>query len=95
MGYSRVNFSLGLAKSSDLDEAVGIINRVGTELATEEKWKKKIIDAPQFDSISKLSGSSVDITIVGKVQPSDQWRVTAEMRRRLMREFGKNGIELA
>jgi small conductance mechanosensitive channel len=95
MGYSRVNFSLSIAPSNDLDMVISLINQVGDELAADKTWKSKIIEAPQFDSIGTFSASSVDITIVGKVQPSDQWRVTAEMRRRLLEEFDKAGIKLA
>jgi small conductance mechanosensitive channel len=95
MGYSRVNFSLSIAPSNDLDNVISLINQVGDTLAASKAWKSKIIEAPQFESIGTFSASSVDITIVGKVQPSDQWRVTAEMRRRLLEEFDKAGIKLA
>lgn len=95
MGYSRVNFSLSIAPSNDLDMVISLINQVGDELAADKTWKSKIIEAPHFDSIGTFSASSVDITIVGKVQPSYQWRVTAEMRRRLLEEFNKADIKLA
>lgn len=95
MGYSRVNFTLSLASGADFDQAVSIINQVGDTLAADKAWKSKIIEAPQFYSIETFSGSSITITITGKVQPSDQWRVTAEMRRRLLEEFDANKIPLA
>ena len=95
MGYSRVNFTLSLASGADFDKAVSIINQVGDSLAADKAWKPKIIEPPQFYSIDTFSGSAVTVTIVGKVQPSDQWRVTAEMRRRLLEEFDKNDVPLA
>lgn len=95
MGYSRVNFTLSLASGADLDKAISTINQVGDTLAAEDSWKKKIIDAPQFYAIDNFTASAVAVTIVGKVQPSDQWRVTAEMRRRLLEEFEKNNIPVA
>lgn len=95
MGYSRVNFTLSIATSADFDKAVSTINQVGDTLAAEKDWKSKILEAPQFYSIDTFTASAVTITIVGKVQPSDQWRVTAEMRRRLLEEFEKNDIPLA
>lgn len=95
MGYSRVNFTLSLKNASDLDKAISVINQVGDELAVDKDWKKHIITAPQFSAVDTFSGSSVDVSIVGKVQPSDQWRVTAEMRRRLLEEFDKSDIALS
>lgn len=95
MGYSRVNFTLSLASGADFDKAVSTINQVGDQLAADKEWKSKVIEAPQFYSIETFSGSAVTVTVNGKVQPSDQWRVTAEMRRRLLEEFEKNKIPLA
>ena len=95
MGYSKVHFTLLLDASSDLDSAISVINQVGDKLAESEKWKPKILSAPQFSSIGALTGSSIEVTIAGKTQPSDQWSITAEMRKRLLKEFDKNGIKLA
>jgi small conductance mechanosensitive channel len=94
MGYSRVNFSLLLANSSDLAKVTKLINKTGQSLADDPEWKRKIIDAPQFDAIQTFTKSSIEVSVVGKVQPSDQWKVTAEMRQRLLEAFTKAGIEL-
>ncbi len=94
MGYSRVHFSLSLASGTDLAKAQKIIDKAGAKLAEEPEWKKKIIEAPQFDSVEALTKNAVEVVIVGKVQPSDQWSVTSELRRRLLEAFTKAGIEL-
>ncbi len=95
MGYSRVRFTLMLNADTDLDTAISVINQVGDKLAESDKWKAKILSAPQFSEIGALTGSSIEITISGKTQPSEQWQVTAEMRRRLLKAFEKHGIKLA
>lgn len=95
MGYSKVNFKILLDASTDLDNAISVINQVGDALADAEKWKSKILSPPQFFAIGTFTGASVEVTISGKTQPSDQWSVTAEMRRRLIVAFEKNDIKLA
>lgn len=95
MGYSMVRFTISLNANTDLDAAISVINQVGDKLAESEKWKAKILTAPQFASIGTFTGSSVEITITGKTQPSDQWAVTAEMRKRLLLAFEKHKITLA
>ena len=96
MGYSRVNFTLSVSTETDLDKAIKLINTTGSKLAEEEAWSHMVIEAPQFDSIKNFSKSAIEISIVGKVQPSDQWKVTAEMRRRLLSTFADaKDIELA
>jgi small conductance mechanosensitive channel len=95
MGYSRVHFTISLDSKAGLDKAVTVVNKIGKELANDKQWSKKIIEAPQFDSVGVFTARSVDIVIIGKVQPSDQWSVTAEMRRRLLKKFEADNIDLA
>lgn len=94
MGYSMARFSIGVHPSNDLEEIITLINETGKTLADEEKWKNKVIDAPSFESIGEFTPSTVNLFISGKTQPSDQWSVTAEMRRRLLSAFEKKKIEL-
>lgn len=94
MGYSMARFFIGVHPSSDLDQVIDIINKIGEKLATEEKWKNKIIEAPAFVSVNAFTSTEVSLLVTGKTQPSDQWSVVSEMRRRLFREFEKNKIQL-
>jgi small-conductance mechanosensitive channel len=95
MGYSMARFVITISPSSDLKKVSLIIDRIGKELASEEKWKTKILEPPAFVSIGEFTGTSLEIIIAGKTQPSDQWAVIAEMRRRLLVEFEQTDIELA
>jgi moderate conductance mechanosensitive channel len=95
MDYSMARFSIDVHPSSELDKVVRIINETGQALADEDEWKAKIIEAPSFVSIGEFTATSVSLLISGKTQPSDQWGVTAELRRRLLREFEKNKVELS
>lgn len=95
MGFSKVHFTMTLDPENDIDTVVKLINETGQKLASEKAWNKKIIDAPQFWSIGNFTDVSVDVTVVGKTEPSEQWGVTGELRRRLLHEFSKNNIALA
>lgn len=94
MGYSMARFTIGVHQSNELENIITLINETGKKLASEEKWKNKIIDAPSFESIGEFTASNVNLMISGKTQPSDQWAVTAEMRRRLLIAFEKNKVDL-
>lgn len=95
MGFSKVNFTVVVTPDTNIDELTDVINRVGDKLAADETWKDKIISAPQFMSIGTFTDTALEVTIVGKTQPSAQWGVTGEMRRRLLRAFKRHNIELA
>ncbi len=94
MGYSRARFSISIHPSSDLDNVIELINDIGLKLAMEDKWKPKIIEAPAFVSIEEFTPSIVTLLISAKTQPSDQWSVSAEMRRRLLAKFEEKNIAL-
>jgi len=94
MGYSMARFFIGVAPTTDIDQVIEIINETGKKLSEEEKWKKKILEAPEFVSVGEFTAANVDILVAGKTQPSDQWSVIAEMRRRLFDTFEEKNIKL-
>lgn len=95
MGFSMARFTMMLHPETDVDDASEIIDAVGKALADEDKWKDKILDAPSFVSVGDITGNGIEVIVAGKTQPSDQWSVVAEMRRRLLEEFERRGIRLA
>lgn len=95
LGYSMARFTLMVQPSTDIDKLADIIDETGAELANEDTWKDKIIKPPAFVSLGDITGNSTEIIVAGKTQPSDQWAVTAEMRKRLHEAFEKHGIKLA
>lgn len=94
MGYSKVYFTITVAPDTNISTASNIINRIGEEISSEEKWQRKVIEPPHFDILGDFNASSISLVVSGKTQPSDQWALTAEMRRRILREFEKEHIEL-
>lgn len=95
MGFSMARFTLLVQPSTDIDEVADIIDEIGKKLSEEDKWKDKIIEPPAFVSLGEITGSSSEVIISGKTQPSDQWAITSEMRRRIHETFEAKGIRLA
>ncbi|MFC2025293.1 mechanosensitive ion channel family protein [Chloroflexota bacterium] len=92
--FSRVNLDISVAYGTDLDHAISVINRVGQELAADEKWGPLIISAPQVLRVNNLGNSGIDIKILGDVKPIQQWAVMGELRLRLKKAFDAEGIEI-
>jgi small conductance mechanosensitive channel len=94
MTYSMARFTIVIPPSSDLEKVIDIINTTGKKLAKETKWDSKVIDPPAFDSVVDFTTSGITLSIAGKTQPSDQWAVSSEMRRRLLTAFEETDIAL-
>lgn len=95
MGFSNINLAIAVHPSTNVDHLAELINEVGGKLAKEEKWKDKVIEAPHFLNISNFSDVALEVKIVGKTQPSKQWGIMGEMRKRLLVAFKKHHVELA
>ncbi|MFC1942132.1 mechanosensitive ion channel family protein [Chloroflexota bacterium] len=92
--FARVNLDVPVSYGTDLDFAIGVINRVCSEMAEEEEWSKVIRKMPQVLRVNNLGDSGIDIKIVGEVKPLEQWRITGEIRLRLKKAFDAEGIEI-
>jgi len=92
--FSRVNLNISVGYGTDLDHAISVINRVGKELAEDEKWRKVIKSPPQVLRVDNLGDSGIDIKILGDVKPIEQWAVMGELRLRLKKAFDAEGIEI-
>jgi len=92
--FARVNLDISVAYGTDLDHAIDVINRVGLELAKDEKWRKVIKSPPQVLRVNKLGDSGIDIKILGDVKPMEQWAVMGQLRLRIKKAFDDEGIEI-
>ncbi len=93
--FARVNLNISVAYNTDLDHAICVINRVGKELAEDEKWREVIKSSPQVLRVNNLGENGIDIKIVGDVKPMEHWAVMGELRLRLKKAFDAEGIEIA
>lgn len=92
--FARINLNVGVAYSADLEHVIKIINRVGQEMAEDPKWKDIILKPPAFLRVDNLAESSVELKILGEVQPLKQWSASGELRKRIKIAFDKEGIEI-
>ena len=93
-GFARINLDIPVGYNEDLDHVMTVINKVGNELAQDEKYRDMIHKAPQALRVNNFGDSGIDIKILGEVRPSKQWEITGELRRRLKMTFDKEKIEI-
>jgi moderate conductance mechanosensitive channel len=94
MDYSNINFELTVAFETDLQKLEKTINKIGADMTADESFRKKIIEAPHLGPISNFDPNGLVIKVLGKVAPSKQWEVSAELRKRIVASFAKEGIAM-
>lgn len=94
MGFSKVNLTFAVGPETNLDKLATLIDAIGTDMAAEKEWKKRIIEPPKFLRIGNFTDTAIEVLIVGKTKPADQWAVTGEFRQRLLAAFKKKNISV-
>lgn len=94
MGYSNINFPVSVAADTNVELLTSVIDEVGDKLASEEKWKDHILEAPHFLTIGSFTEDSVEALIIGRTEPSEQWDIANELRKRLIAAFKTHDIKV-
>lgn len=92
--FARVNINVGVSYNANMDQVEEVVNRIGNDMASDPDWKGSIITPPRFLRIDDFADSSIIIKIVGDTQPLKQWVIAGEIRKRLLKEFNRAGIEI-
>lgn len=92
--FSRVNMNISVSYGENLDRVIEVINMVCSAMAEEKEWKEKMIKVPQVLRVDALGDSGIEIKILGETQPLAQWDIMGELRKRIKKEFDKEGIEI-
>ena len=92
--FARVNLNIGISYSSNLEQVISVVNKVGKELAEDLEWKEYILKPPQFVRVDDFGDSAIIIKILGETKPLKQWDVAGELRKRLKIAFDRQGIEI-
>lgn len=92
--WSRVALDIGVAYHEDIDRVIGVLQRIGQDLARDEQMGPLILEPPEVLGIESFGESQVTIKALVKTLPQRQWEVAREFRRRIKATFEKEGIEM-
>lgn len=92
--FANVNVDVCVGYDSDIDKVEEVINKLGNKIAEEEEWKAHVYEPIHFLRVDAFEDSGIRIKVLGKVEPAKQWDIAGEFRRRLKKEFDKNGITI-
>ena len=77
---------------SDVGRAIEVMNQVGAEIAADPEWADSLLEDPKYVSTIAFTDLGVTLRMVGRVLPSDRWKVASELRRRLSVRFAEAGV---
>ncbi len=92
--WARINQDVTVAYGTDIEKATTVVDDVGTAMAADPTWKRRILEAPRVDRVAALGEYGVTLKILGTVRAPDQWAAAGEFRKRLLAAFHEHGIEI-
>jgi moderate conductance mechanosensitive channel len=92
--WARALLDIGVAYGTDVDVASQLILQVATEMAHEDDYEDVFLDEPEIWGVENLGTDSVDIRLVIKTQPGQQYAIARELRRRIKRAFDTAEVEI-
>jgi moderate conductance mechanosensitive channel len=89
--WSRALLDIEVAYDTDIEHAQGVIKRVADELASDDG---RVLDEPEVWGVEQLGAHGVMLRLVVKTTPSEQWKVSRQLRERIKAAFDAEGIEI-
>ena len=92
--WARVNLGIDVAYSTDLDEAIALIEETATQMSQEAKWQSLILEPPQVLGVDTFGENSITLRLWMRTDPLQKLPVGRELRHRLKKAFDKAGISM-
>ena len=92
--WSRADISIPVAYQTDIDKALGVVDRVAQAITQDNLWRERIWEFPNVLGVEQFSDRGILIRIWIKTEPLKQWEVAREFRRRVKIAFDNAGIPI-
>jgi small-conductance mechanosensitive channel len=92
--WARALLDVNVAYGTDVELAQRLIKETADELWHEPEWSDMILEEPEVWGVEQLGLDAITIRLVVKTKPAQQFAVTRELRRRILRVFEENDIEV-
>ena len=92
--YAFHKSEYGIAYRENIDDAIAQLKAAFDELAADPQFKDHILEPVEIPGVTALADSSVNIRVMIKTTPGDQWSVGRAYNRLVKMYFDKAGIEI-
>ena len=93
-GWSRVIMDLAVPYDADVAEVQKRMLGSAVDMATNSKWRSRIVDKPEIWGIESISSEAIVIRLVIKTRPGSKDDVARELRARLKTTLDDMDIKL-
>ncbi|MDQ4055534.1 MAG: mechanosensitive ion channel family protein [Actinomycetota bacterium] len=92
--WARAVIDVSVGYGEDLARVKRILLEVAHDLYEDDEFRELIIEEPEVTGVEMLAADSVNLRVMFKTLPLEQWAVGREMRQRVKARFDHEGIEI-
>jgi small conductance mechanosensitive channel len=71
-----------------------VLSEIAHDLWDDDDFRELIIEEPEVTGVEMLAADSVNLRVMVKTLPMEQWAVARELRQRIKARFDHEGIEI-
>ncbi|MCU1482857.1 MAG: mechanosensitive ion channel protein MscS [Subtercola sp.] len=94
MGWARVIIDLAIPYDTDVDAVQARMLATASELASNPKWRSRVIEKPEIWGLESISAEALVIRLVVKTRSNSKDDVARELRMRLKVALDDMGVKL-
>jgi moderate conductance mechanosensitive channel len=83
--YSSIVLDFTVTYDSNIEIFKNIINKIGKEIAHEQKWQPIVKTPISFLMIDSFAPDGVVVRAIGKVSPASQWEIAGDYRLKILK----------
>lgn len=92
--WSRAVVDVSVGYGEDLARVQQVLREVAHDLWQDEDFAHVIVEEPEVTGVEMLAADAVNIRVLVKTAPLEQWAVARELRQRIKARFDHEGIEI-
>ena len=92
--WARAVVDVSVGYGEDLVRVKRVLADVATGLWEDEEFRGLVIEQPEVTGVEMLAPGAVNLRVMVKTAPMEQWPVARELRQRIKARFDHEGIEI-
>ncbi|MEO5936021.1 MAG: mechanosensitive ion channel family protein [Terriglobales bacterium] len=91
--WAQITLSVAVDYNEKSDRIIKLLEDVGAALHADPNFRDLLVAPPEVPGIERVAGQEVDYSIIAKVLPGEQLRLSRELRRRIKDCFVKEKVQ--
>ncbi|SDD41795.1 mechanosensitive ion channel family protein [Nocardioides lianchengensis] len=92
--WSRAVIDVSVGYGEDLVRVQRVLSEIAHDLWDDEDFRGLVIEEPEVTGVEMLAADSVNLRVLIKTLPNEQWGIARAMRQRIKARFDHEGIEI-